>query len=315
MVAAWSGLVAVTERRAGAPMGLAVVNLIGALAGGAVGAGAGIAAKPPAPVAVGCIVLSVLVAAAFAVPSWLKRVRDWRSALAPEEAPGAAERLTSLLLKVAAQEWAISPARLEEVTRVRIVVNAVTGQLADRAHRNGAEPAAERRAIQLGHSLLPVLRDLAINVMVAAATSGGDGQATFDRARVTTDELMGNWAAHVQEHGPLSPPPFAACLRPDAEYHGDGDVEQLIAAVTADPAGVMWQLCAPPDVSALDVAARPQLIAFAPQVTRDAAAGAMPAGTVWTAFGECGGLLRLVPLRDGLVQVSWSSRAPGEEPW
>lgn len=318
MVLAWSGLVALAERRASAPAQAmrrqVVVNLVSALAGGVVGAAAGLAARLPAPAAVGGVVLAVLISLAFAVQSWRIRVRDWRDALAPEDAPSAAERLTTLVIKVAAQEWAASRARLEEVTRARIVIEAVTGQLAERARHSGAEQAAERRAIRLCESLLPVLRDLVIAVLAAAAASG-DGQATFERARGKTAELMESWAAHAQEHGPLSPPPFAAGAKHGAEYHGDGDVEQLVAAATADPAAVMWQLCAPSDVSALDVSARPQVIIFAPQVTRDAAAGALPVGTVWTASGERGGLLRLVPLRDGLVQVSWSSRAPREEPW
>ena len=117
----------------------------------------------------------------------------------------------------------------------------------------------------------------------------------------------------MQEHGPLSLPPFAAGASRAGGYTGDGDVEELVSAVTGDPAGVMWQLCTPADLAALDVAGRPQLIAFAPHVTREAVWGELPEDTVWTASGQPGGLLRLVPLRDGVARVSWASHEQQEE--
>jgi hypothetical protein len=68
----------------------------------------------------------------------------------------------------------------------------------------------------------------------------------------------------------------------------------------------MWQLCAPDDLSALAVAGAPAVVAFAPRLARQALAAELPQDTVWTYAGTRSGLLRLVPLRDGIGNPRWS---------
>ena len=313
---AWAGIIGVAARRELAvPRARQAVamNLAAGLIGAAIGAAIAIMMKRPGPVSAAALAVAVLVLVTATIQSWRMRVRTWQHELALEEATGAADRLTALVSTVAAREWAVSSALLSEVAQARIVLEGVAAQLDNQVSGNPADQGTDRRAARLGDDLLPVLRALVVTVLAASGSVGSDGQAAFERAKAKTTELIKAWAMHVQEHGPLSLPRFAADAIPAVGYTGDGDVDEIISAATGDPAGMMWQLCAPADVSALDVAARPQLVTFAPQVTRHAVAGALPAETVWTATGQRAGLLRLVPLRAGLARVSWSSPEPQEE--
>lgn len=83
----------------------------------------------------------------------------------------------------------------------------------------------------------------------------------------------------------------------------------MTSAATHDPAEVMWQLCAPGDLTMLEAHGRTAVVAFAPRIARQALSGVLPTDTVWTSSGQRAGLLRLVPLRAGSVTVNWSADA------
>jgi hypothetical protein len=83
-------------------------------------------------------------------------------------------------------------------------------------------------------------------------------------------------------------------------------VAEIREVITHDPREVMWQLCTPADLSALDVVSRPQVVAFAPRLARQPLGDVLPRDTVWTSSGQHAGLLRLVPLRAGLARPKWA---------
>ena len=123
-----------------------------------------------------------------------------------------------------------------------------------------------------------------------------------------------DWAKYVGKHGALARPPFATFTQNDVSYADEGEIAAIVEAVQHDPREVMWQLCAPGDLSALDVASALQIVAFAPRLTRQPLAGVLPPDTVWTSSGLHAGLLRLVPLRAGIVSPSWTADDQYVEP-
>jgi hypothetical protein len=142
----------------------------------------------------------------------------------------------------------------------------------------------------------------------AAASAGG--QAAFEQARAKTAGLLTEWTEHARRHGALSPPPFATAAASAASQADDGEIADITEAVRHDPREVMWQLCTPDDLSALDVTDEPQVVTFAPRSARQVLTDAVPPDTVWPSTGAHAGLLRLVALRDGIASPSWTGGEP-----
>jgi hypothetical protein len=311
---AWCGIIAQTTRLGSRPGRERVIAaLVSALAGVAVGVGAGQAVKPARTAAIAVAVLALVIFAVIVVWSWRARVRAWRQALAPEQAHSAADALANLVIKVAAREWSGRSATLDEVTRARIAVDGVSRELRDHADRLGdpwsSGPRAARAA-RLGAALLPALRDLALAVL--PATADAPGSVTFDQARERTAALITEWTRNAHEHGVLSPPPFPSHAPDATMYADDAEMAEITEAVLYDPHDQMWQLCAAEDLGTLDVSGQSQVVAFASRLVQQTLAGALPKTTVWTSSEKHAGLLRLVPLRAGIVSTSWSDEIQQE---
>jgi hypothetical protein len=268
-----------------------------------------------AGVAVGVLVL--VTAAAVAAWRWRERVSAWQRELALDKAVDSADGLAGLVTTVAAREWSGGHGTLDEISRARIALDAVTKQLTEQAGLAGG-PASGARASQaarLSESLMPGLRDLVLAVLAAGAgAASAGGQAAFEQARVRTAELVADWTEHARKHGALAPPPFATFTASDAPYADEGEIAQITGAVQHDPREVMWQLCTAADLSALDIAGAPLVVAFAPRLTRPSLASVLPPDTVWTSSGAHAGLLRLVPLRAGVASPSWATDEKHQEP-
>jgi hypothetical protein len=293
----------------------AIAVLLAALAGVTVGAGAGISLKPARTVATAGIVLALVVVIATAMWSWRARMSAWRRELALNEAISAADGLADLLVTVAAKEWSGGAVMLEEVARTRIVLGGITQQLRAHSDAQGDGETAglqASRAARLSKSIKPVLRELVLAVLATRPSAGLDGRAAFGLARAKTDELITRWTLYAHEHGALSPPPFAAASVNGGSYTDESEVAEIKEVITHDPRAVMWQLCTPADLSALDVVSRPQVVAFAPRLMRQPLADALSRDTVWTSSGQHAGLLRLVPLRAGLVPPKWADEEEQE---
>ncbi len=287
------------------PVAGALAAVLGALA--AVGRNAA------AGVAVGVVALVIGVAAA--VWSWRARVNAWRRQLALDEALLSADALADLVSTVAAREWSGGNVTRDEITRARIALDGVTKRLTEYAGETGDPGRGVRpsQAARLSEGLVPGLRDLVVVALAAGSASDG-GQAAFEQARAKTTELIGEWTEYAHKDGALAPPPFATSAVHDVPYADRGDMAEITEAVRHDPRDVMWQLCMAADISALDVAGTPQVVAFAPRLARQPLADVLPPDTVWTSSGEHAGLLRLVALRAGIASTSWTGDERHQEP-
>jgi hypothetical protein len=284
------------------PAALAVGAVLG-VAAAHWSVGAGVAA------AVGGLVIF----AGIVAGAWRARISAWRGQLALDEAVGAADALAALVTKVAAQEWSGGAMTASEITLARIALDGVSEQLTEHADAAG-DPGGGARAARLSESLLPKLHDLALAVLAAdSVTASASGREAFEKAKAKTAELLAGWAQYARDHGALARPPFATSTAYDIPYADTGEVSEITEAIRHDPRTKMWQLCTAADLSALDAASLPQVVAFAPRLTREPLAEVVPPETIWTSSGAHAGLLRLVPLRPGIASPSWRAE-PSDRP-
>lgn len=262
-------------------------------------------------VAAGMIVgvLALAVGVAAVTWSWRAQIGEYRRRLALDDAVRSAEALVGLVAAVAAREWS-GNVTLDEVSRARIALGGMISKLTEYAGdtNDPGSGAQTSRAERLSEGFAPGLRDLVLAVLAAVSdTASVIGQAEFEQARAKTAELITIWTGHARQYGVLAPPPFATYTAQDVPYAHEGEVADIVGAVQHDPRDVMWQLCTPADLSALDVGGAPQAVMFAPRLTKPPLVGVLPQETVWTSSGAVAGLIRLVPLRAGIASASWTT--------
>jgi hypothetical protein len=155
------------------------------------------------------------------------------------------------------------------------------------------------------------LRDLVLRVVAAELSApSASGPEALRVARERTAELLREWTGLVREHGVTAQPSFASTSAHGAPHVIEDDVASVREALSYPVRDEMWQLCAPADLSALDVDAPPVSIRFASRLTKDALGGLPGDEPVWTSSGAFAGVLRLVPLWPGLVSPTWSEDSP-----
>jgi len=290
-------------------------SLLASLAGVAAGVAIGLAAKPPLALAAAGFVLALVLAGAVARWSWQSRLGAWRRRLSLDEAATGADALAALTLRVAAGEWSADKSLLDAVGRERICVQAVHDQLREYADGVDKKHGGSARASRLSGALSPTLRQLVLAVLAAhPRRDHSDGQAGYRQAKAATRDLLDSWETTATERGPLAWPPFAATSDQGFADAADDELAAITAVASYDPHDVMWQLCAPTELTMLDTATRPAVVTFAPQVAQSQLARALPANTMWTTSGMRAGLLRLVPLKRDIVQLVWASEAAGAPP-
>jgi len=267
--------------------------------------------KSAAGIAVGLVVL--LAVAAAVGWSWHARVTAWRRQLRLDEAAPAADEVARLVNTVAAREWCGAQATPAQLTRARIALQAVNDELAKQASATAIAPGA--RVARLSEALLDGLCQL----VLAAVTAGTDpahvgGEAISAAARDKAAQLLTQWQQDVRTGRTLERPAFAAADQDKAMHAGEDELAAITAAVLYNPREVMWQLCAPADLSALDMTVTPQSVALAPRTARPRLAEVLPKDTVWSSSGEQAGLLRLVPLHVQVVEPVWTANEQLQEP-
>lgn len=244
---------------------------------------------------------------------------DTRREVGLDDAARAAAALVSLILTVANREWSPGTNAPDELARARIAIEGTRKALTDYARARNSAGSGMRgsRLARIGETLTPVLCDLVLRVLAAeSATQSTSGQEAFENARKKTTDLLGDWVRHVQEDGISAQPTFAASSVRDVHFYaGEDDVAEIRDALLRGVGQQMWQLCTPDDLSALDVSTPPQAVWFAPRLNRGVLIGTVPTQQmVWTSSGSYAGLLRLVPLRPGLVSSEWTTPAPSDIP-
>jgi hypothetical protein len=238
-----------------------------------------------------------------------------RHELGLDEAARAAKSLEDLVLTVANREWSPAATSRSEVARIRVALEGVCKALTEHAAAmdSADNEARGARLTRLGESLAPVLRDVALQPLAAeSARPSTGGQEAFEAAHDLAATRLEEWARHVAANGVSSPPPFATSSMTDTvPYADDDDVAEIRETLLSQPHQEMWQLCAPEDLSALNVDVAPEVVRFASRLSKNALTGTLPGGDpVWTSSGSYAGVLRLVPLRPRFVSSSWSEAPP-----
>ncbi|GGZ87282.1 hypothetical protein [Streptomyces echinoruber] len=171
------------------------------------------------------------------------------------------------------------------------------------------------------------LRDAALVAMDSywrAVERGRIGTRTVQRTEERVRELLYTARRHLRQNGVLAPPPFAAAgrvragsaqllgtdpQRPAELVGAEADRQAVVqlsspeqgALLSRDPAAAVW-------------------IRFAPRAVRDEVEKAWrttgvapPEEVLWTSSGRYAGLLRLTPLRMGVVDTVRSRRGAGAD--
>ena len=120
--------------------------------------------------------------------------------------------------------------------------------------------------------------------------------------------MRNEWKRHAEVDSPLVNPAFAAGTNAGIGGLDDDDIAAMTATITAEPREVMWQLCRAGDISLLDAGANEvAAVRFAPRAVLSRVGGAFSFPTEWISSTRHAGVLRLVPLRRGVVRRTWST--------
>ena len=230
-------------------------------------------------------------------------------------AAASATALTDLIISVANREWSPAMVSSAELIRAKAALDgtrrALTGFASEAGGGQGGTRAA--RLARLGEGLVPVLRDLVLRSVASELSSpSASGPEALRVARERTAEMLREWTGLVRQHGVTAQPSFATITH-DGPYVIEDDVASVREALLYPVQDEMWQLCAPADLSALDVNAPPVSIRFASRLTKDALSALPGDEPVWTSSGAFAGVLRLVPLWPGLVVPTWSELDPADQ--
>jgi hypothetical protein len=166
----------------------------------------------------------------------------------------------------------------------------------------------------MGETLAPVVRDLILRVLAAelAAPSANGPEArrgARDRARTLLDE----WTELVRAQGVTAQPSFASEATRESAVTAQDEAETVREALLRPLKDEMWQLCAPDDLTALDVDAPTRSVRFASRLARGALRSLPGEEPVWMSAGKFSGVLRLVPLRAGITVQRWSEQDSEED--
>ncbi|QXJ21190.1 hypothetical protein AGRA3207_002020 [Actinomadura graeca] len=317
------------------------VGSVGAVAGATVAKGmiAEVAAWLTPGLRTAAVAAALAVAAAAVPWSWRSRSRRWTRESGLDDAPAALADLRDTAARLASGWSRAARGRggAADVIRATAALDGVREALRRHAGTHGAPCAresAQEGSAQNGRAREELLADVRGHlrrlVLLALEPCWGDPSAGMphahqDRARAETAGRIAAWERHVARHGALEPPPFAADAAPSGEdaaapgAAGAGgpplseqDLVALGDAVTHGADAVMWQLLGPGDLPMTRSGDRPACVRFAPLAVRDALAGRCPADTLWVRPSRHAGVLRLVPVRPGLVRPRWST---DDEPW
>ncbi|MEO5878370.1 MAG: hypothetical protein ABIS86_10115 [Streptosporangiaceae bacterium] len=318
----WTALVALTLLKG---PGGRVTDHPGQLGGNAVGAvvgavgGAALVTGTALPTAAWAVaLLAALVLAGVSVTrSWQHRAAHW---VAETGLGSAAQAMNDLMAVVsrAAGEWAGSTARIntaDAVSRARAAIDGVAEELREYAAALRIDFDGPRRHTgsmsDFGTSVSRHCGGLVLTALEPRwkEISADEPKVHGQLARSRTAELLRGWEQHVEMYGPLEPPEFARDLRQEQppETAVTADLTVLVQAAAYDSDDVMWQLCAASHLSLLDVGrGRPATVRFAPQSAQAVPGSGLPSDTAWIPTSGAAGVLRLVPVRTGLITWGWT---------
>jgi hypothetical protein len=237
--------------------------------------------------------------------------RRWDAATARHElglddAQRAAAELARLISTVGNQEWSPATPTSGELGRARIALDGVRLVLHAYAEEADDDGDATRgsRVARLSDSLHAALRDLVLlAVEDESAAPSKTGQEAFEEAQKRAGDLLIRWRDHVVANSIQAAPPFPTASPYDVTIALQDDPADIKEALLYPHEQAMWQLCESRDTAALNVAVEFPAIRFASRLYERPLATALSSREVeWTPRGSFAGLMRLVPLRSGLVR-------------
>jgi hypothetical protein len=317
---AWLALTALTVARA--PGGrlarhrpALLAGAAAAVAGLAIGAGVAQVVRPPAAVGEADIAVGLAVVLATVTWSWQARARRWAETLRVPEVLAAVGALTEVVSAAAGREWSGAVARQDALMRARSAVDGAAGALRDFQARldqdlsdGTARPGTRRELDVLVGRALARLLQLSLRSALAMLRAGQSYEHE-QRARADTEELLRRWDKYVDDgHSPFEPPDFLGGEDLRGGTLSEDDIAAMREVITTQPTSVMWQLCQAHDTGLLDpVAGETAVLRFAPRSARAALGASAPAHAEWLSSGALAGVLRLVPVRGGVVRRTWST--------
>jgi hypothetical protein len=272
------------------------------------------------------IVAGFLVAAGTIAASWLLAVRRWRSTLRVTQLLATVNELTRLAEDVIVHEW--HPMRRRRTIalaaeEVASGLEEIARTLPDAGNRlfvstdieppiDGLPPVQRPAPPELGRvlrtDLVDVCRGALTPVWPAVEVAGRTAAGTYARR---LEGLLGEYGAHVRQHGLMKAPEFTRDLAPREALISRvwSEVPAALAVLRAGADDDMTQLCRSGQLGYLSTVAPPGLARFAPErlrrvLERDSAHQRLAAdpGIAWTDGGELVGSLRLLPLRPESVR-------------
>ncbi|TDC83523.1 hypothetical protein [Actinomadura sp. 7K507] len=317
MALLWTALVALTVIRG--PGGriedhsrALAFNALGALAG-AIAGGLGGAAGLPAAAWAAAVFAAVAGALVTIARSWRARALHWVDDTELDTAEQALRDMHQLLGQ-AVTGWSRLNRRLDAIDELNLLrqgLNGVRDELEARSRELDKEnlPQPSRSVAPFGEAVQFWLGDLVFAAVKPAQHGGPDG-GSGPLARKETSRLIDDWESAVEQGLSVDTLPFVTDARP-ATLIGGEDLAYLTEQVSYDPAGEMWQLCAPGDLGLLDAAPEPRTVRFGPRPVADGAG--YPPGTVLVSSSAHCGVLRLVPLHSHVVEWTWTEDEHGQD--
>lgn len=319
----WTCLIGLTTRAqpGQVPSGAVSLALLWHLIAAGIGCAVGLAvdrAVPLSPVVGVVLVVAALVTAAVAIRvAWVGAVHRWCSQLDLPGARRGIDAVPRLVCDVALREWVLGDARrfvAETALVVGRALDDVAGALSDAArsgHGRTTPISLELQELTDFDLARLVVRALEPSWDRLTLAPGGDSRFGL-RERV--HDLLDTYSRNVELHGldgALGPePPSARDELVRALWRESPVINRLMLDVAPDSR--MHQLCTPEDLPLLDqVPAHFRVVRFAPSAAQAALVGERGTsrhahGEIeWTAAGHIAGLIRLVPLRDGAVELTW----------
>ena len=288
----------------------------------------------PTPLAVVAAVLSGISLLVVLSVWWTGAVRRWRRGLALADMITFASRQDALLREVAVLEWVLADQRryLANVSRALAgalseIAEAMDGYLDD---ASSDDKVTGYLGVSVDQDTMGDLQVI-LNADVADAVwevlapcwqmlrTGALEQARVGVADDIRHLLSEHWR-HLELHNVHERPRFAR-PQPDGALPKVpqiwGALGWLNEVVSTPRHGLLAQMCTAPDLALLQPTARQaRVVRFAPRSAQDVVVeggiGAELDDLVWTSTGHLAGVVRLVPLRPGAVDLVWPEEGDNE---
>jgi hypothetical protein len=260
---------------------------------------------------------------ATATWSWRVRTRRWRENLQDRDLARVAEELTNVVVTAANREWSAGEARQDAIITARATIDGAASALLayqqkierDLSHvpvryptkREFDEFVERGLALLVANALHPILQ----------TPKPGSPREQEELANKEVTDLLAKWDQYVDYNGPLDLPEFANEPDMHVSVLNDNDIATIITIITSDPREIMWQLCQSVDIRLLDAGiTRVAAVRFAPRAVLLNSTGTFSVETEWIGSTKTAGLMRLVPLRPGIVSrlLSLTDDALTDEP-